>query len=112
MKKGLIVMMLCACIVYMSTLVYAQGQSHRTIYRVNPGESYVLEGTLTTKDGKRKKVMLIVKAPQGGRASIKEPAIQENESIAPHVTQGISESPSQEFNISDYDTFSSVNPLF
>ena len=49
--------------IYMSAISYANPYEQRTIYKVNPGESYVLEGMITERDGKRKKVTLIVKAP-------------------------------------------------
>lgn len=63
MKKSKILILASILMIYMSNISYANTYEQRTIYKVNPGESYVLEGMITERDGKRKKVTLIVKAP-------------------------------------------------
>ena len=46
-------------------VVYANEETEgiRKVYTLQPGRSYVLQATICTKDGKRKKVRLVVRVP-------------------------------------------------
>lgn len=92
MNKNIICMMvvLASIVGIVTTNVQAQEsvEVRRNVYVVNPGESYVLDAFVTTKDGKRKKVTLTVRVPhnQSPRTNVTANPAQSTESlVAPNV---------------------------